>query len=164
MSKRDLISAEFTAEEQEKITTALNTIREVVEGKVINLTPEERQMYGRINDKTENWIEKIHYYMNENPQMVPFYINTEEFNKDVEARNTLMPYLKKMASISESVEDTGMLLSHDIYNTALSFYRHMKLVSNQNVPGTTSIYEDLKSRFPGRPSSVPEEPEDSQMN
>jgi len=46
-------------------------------GKTINLTPEERQFYGKINDKTENWITKVHYYMNEHPEMVPFYINKE---------------------------------------------------------------------------------------
>jgi hypothetical protein len=164
MSKRDLISVEFTAEEKEKMQTAFQMIKEVMDGKTVNLTPEERQFYGKINDKTENWITKVHYYMNEHPEMVPFYIDKEEFNKDVEARNTFMPWLKAMYSQGEGMEDTGMLLSHDIYNTALAFYRHMKLVSNQDVPGTTTIYEDLKSRFPGRPSSVQEEPEDPEMN
>ncbi|MFW6047607.1 MAG: hypothetical protein ACOCP4_07485 [Candidatus Woesearchaeota archaeon] len=69
----------------------------------------------------------------------------------------MKPILNRIASIQESLDDTSKLLSHDIYNTAISYYRKIKMISRQDVQGTTTIYEDLKSQFPGRPSNVPEE-------
>lgn len=150
----------FTQEEIDQINQHLAGIQELIKGKVINLSPEERQQYGRINNRTENWIVKVDSHMKQKPELVPFYIDKEEFDKDQEARNNMKPILNSIASIQESLEDTSKLLSHDIYNTAIAYYRNIKVISQQDVPGTTTIYEDLKSQFPGRSSSVPEEVEE----
>ena len=61
----------------------------------------------------------------------------------------------------EGLDDTTILLGTDIYNYAMAYYRHMKLVSKEDVFGTTEIYTDLAAQFPGRASAVPEEPEES---
>jgi len=164
MGLDNLISVEFTAEEEQQLDEALTTIENIMKDRVINLSPEERQEYGKINDRTENWIKKIHGYMAQKPELTPFYIKKPEFEKDLNARNTLMPRLKRIASIQESMDDTAKLISHDVFYTAIAYYRNMKLISKQNVPGTTVIYEDLKSRFPGRPTNVPEEPEVPEEN
>ena len=160
MSLKNLISVGFTQEEVDQINQHLAGIQELIKGKVINLSPEERQQYGRINNRTENWIVKVDVHMKQRPELIPFYIDKEEFVKDQEARNKMKPILNSIASIQESLDDTSKLLSHDIYNTAISYYRNIKMISRQDVPGTTTIYEDLKSQFPGRPSSVPEEAEE----
>ena len=160
MSLKNLISVGFTQEEIDQINQHLAGIQELIKGKVINLSPEERQQYGRINNRTENWIVKVDSHMKQKPELVPFYIDKEEFDKDQEARNNMKPILNSIASIQESLEDTSKLLSHDIYNTAIAYYRNIKVISQQDVPGTTTIYEDLKSQFPGRSSSVPEEVEE----
>ena len=160
MSLKNLISVGYTQEEVDQINQHLAGIQEIIKGKVINHSPEERQQYGRINDRTENWIVKVDSHMKQRPELVPFYINKEEFDKDMEARNKMKPILNSIASLQESLDDTSKLLSHDIYNTAISYYRNIKIIAQQDVPGTTTIYEDLKSQFPGRPSSVPEEAEE----
>ena len=160
MSLKNLISVGYTQEEVDQINQHLAGIQEIIKVKVINLSPEERQQYGRINDRTENWIVKVDSHMKQRPELVPFYINKEEFDKDMEARNKMKPILNSIASLQESLDDTSKLLSHDIYNTAISYYRNIKIIAQQDVPGTTTIYEDLKSQFPGRPSSVPEEAEE----
>jgi hypothetical protein len=164
MSLDNLISVEFSSEEEQQLDDALTTIENIMKDKVVNLSPEERQEYGKINNRTENWINKVHGYMTQKPELTPFYIKKPEFEKDLNARNTLMPRLKRIASIQESMDDTAKLISHDIYYSAIAYYRNMKLIAQQNVPGTSVIYEDLKSRFPGRPSNVPEEPEASLEN
>jgi hypothetical protein len=164
MSLDNLISVEFTIEEQEQLDQALTTIETLMKDKVVNLTPDERQQYGKINDRTENWVVKVQEYMSQKPELVPFYIQKSEFDKDINARGVLMPALRRLASIQEGMDDTAKLISHDVFYTAIAYYRNIKLVSKQNVPGTDVIYEDLKSRFPGRPASVPEEPEDPQDN
>ena len=154
----NLIDISFTPDEVKTITKALITIESVLKEKVINLTPEERQQYGSINNNTENWIDKIEGYMNQKPDLVPFYLDKVAFEKDRKARKKIKPMLTRIASINESLDDTSKLLSADIYNAAIAYYRNIKLISVQNVPGTTTIYQDLAEQFPGRPSSVSEEP------
>ncbi len=142
---------------------ALSTIEQVVKGKVINLSPEEKQLYGKIGDNTENWISKVNGYMQQKPELIPFYLNKEEFEKDQKARKDILPVLNRISSVYESLDDTAKLISTDVYNAALTFYRNIKLISQQNVPGTTGIYQDLAAQFPGRPSSVAEESQSADL-
>lgn len=158
MALENLISVEFTAEELTELNGALSTIENLIKNKVVNLSPEEKQLYGKIGNRTENWITKVSGYMTQKPELIPFYLNKIEFDKDQEARLAILPILNRIASINESLDDTAKLLSTDVYNAALTYYRNIKLIAQQNVPGTTGIYKDLASQFPGRPSSVAEEP------
>ncbi len=157
MATNNLISIGFTQEEVTGIRTAITAIEEIIADKVINLTPEQRQLYGKLGDKTDNWIKKVGEYMKQKPELIPFYLNKEEFDKDVKAREDIIPLLRRITSVFESLEDTSKLLSTDIYNAAIAYYRNIKLISQQNVPGTSSIYQDLSGQFPGRSSAVPEE-------
>jgi len=148
------VSIEFTPQEESDLDDALTTIEKVLAPKVINLTPDERQRYARVDNKTENWITKTQGYMEQKPELVPFYVDKAEFDKDLDARKSIKPRLNRVASMLESMEDTNMLISTDVYTAAVAFYRNVKNAASQNVPGITSIYEDLKEQFPGRPKSV----------
>lgn len=159
MSLDNLISVNLSDEEVKTIEDALTAIDTVLKGKTVNLTPEDRQIYGRLGNRTENWITKVVGYMDQKPEITPMYINVPELKKDYETRKKLMPILNQFASLKESIDDTTVLLGNDIYNFALAYYRNMKLVSRENVPGTTEIYKDLAAQFPSRPSAVPEESE-----
>lgn len=52
MALENSISVTFTQEELNKLTKGIETIREVLLGKTINLTPEQRAQYGRSLTKT----------------------------------------------------------------------------------------------------------------
>jgi hypothetical protein len=43
-----------------------------------------------------------------------------------------------------------MLSGHQSYIAALDFYNLVKMAKEKNIPGMTAIYEDLRTRFPGR--------------
>jgi hypothetical protein len=160
MALDNLISIEFTQLELDDISTALTSISNILAGKVINLTPEERQRYARVSYEMIPWVEKCQGYMQTNPTLVPGYIDTAELNKDIKTRQQdMQPRFTILRSVYESFDDTMLLMGNDIYNNCIAFYRAVKAASQANVPGSTSIYEDLAQQFPGRPSStVPEEP------
>jgi hypothetical protein len=160
MANTNLISTSFTEQEVDKINEAITTIEQIINDKVINLTPEERQLYGKLGDRTENWVKKVKEYMEQKPELVPFYLDKSEFDKDYSVRETIIPILRRINAVHESLDDTAKLVSTDIYNASLAYYRNIKLVSHQNVPGTSNMYKDLSNQFPGRNSSVPEENED----
>ena len=157
MSLDNLISVALTEDEKTSIMAALVQLEDVLKGKMVNLTPEQKQSYGRIGNKTENWIEKVKLWMNQRPETVPYYLDLVEFQRDNEIRNLLKPFIARMNWMTEGLSDTSVLLSQDIYNFALAYYRNIKLISKANVPGASEIYADLSSQFPGRPSAVPEE-------
>lgn len=157
MSLNNLISVDFTPEEEKEVNSALAVIERIIGNKAVNLTPDERQEYGKLGDKTENWVEKVQGYMNQKPELVPFYLDKNEFLKDQKSRKIFLSYLNRFKSLMESCDDTAKLLSTDVNNAALAYYRNIKLIAQQNVPGTSVIYEDLSKQFPGRPSAVPEE-------
>ena len=161
MSLDNLISFDLSDEEVKIINNAVTSIETVLKGKSVNLTPEERQTYGRLGNRTENWISKVLEYIDGRPELTPMYIKVTELKKDYETRKKLLPVLKQLAFLSESIDDTTVLLGNDIYNYALAYYRNIKLVSRENVPGTTEIFNDLAAQFPNRPSAVPEEPAES---
>lgn len=54
MALDNLITVEFTEEELATINEAIDNINTVLEGKAVNLTPDERRQYGSIADRNKN--------------------------------------------------------------------------------------------------------------
>ena len=82
--------------------------------------------------------------MEQYPDYVPRYIDKAEFDKDYTAREVLESRMIKLEGITEQVEDTKKLLDFDNYQAALSFYRSVKILESENVPGVTTMLDDLK--------------------
>jgi hypothetical protein len=40
-------------------------------------------------------------------------------------------------------------VGNDLYNNSLSYYRNLKLLARQNVPGAKPIFDELSLHFPG---------------
>jgi hypothetical protein len=165
MALDNLISLSFTAEELTKLDQALQTIDTVLSGKTINLTPEERQQYGSIAEQNKLFVNKAKIYMEQYPQYVPNFLDKVEFDKDYLGREQVEQRLQIMSSLTEQLSDTKVLLDHDNYHNAITFYRNMKFLSGENVPGTNVIYEDLKQFFvTAAPSTPPVTPSDDIKN
>ena len=58
MALDNLISVAFSDEELEKISSAIDTLNEVLTNKAVNLTPEERRQYGSIADRNKLLVDK----------------------------------------------------------------------------------------------------------
>lgn len=148
MAFENLIQLSFTAEELKKIDDSLAEIDKVLKGKTHNLTSEERKQYGSIAEQNKLFVNKAKLYMEQYPDYVPRYIDKAEFDKDYTAREVLESRMIRLKGIVEQVEDTKKLLDFDNYQAALSFYKSIKVLSEENLPGTTNIAQDLKQFFP----------------
>ena len=143
-----MISVEFTEQELTKIANALNEVMQLLSGKVVNLSPEERMQYGSIADKNKVFVDKCKAYMEQDPATVPNTLNKHEFDKDYKARQQMEEPLRMVLRIAEMLSDTKILLDFDNYNGSISYYRSDKFLATQNTPGiTSSIYEDLRQHF-----------------
>lgn len=159
MALENLISVEFTNAELAQLDTAFSTIDTVLQGKTINLTPEQRQQYGSIAEQNKLFVNKAKSYMEQYPQYVPPFLDKAEYDKDFAARQQLESRMQKMNSLTEQLSDTKILLDFDNYHNSLTFYRNVKYLSSENVPGTNVIYDDMKQFFIAPTSTIPGESE-----
>ena len=148
MALDNQISIVFTPDEVAQLLGALDTFESIINPKVINLTPKDRQRYGKLGDETEDFVVKTLTYTDQKPEIVPIFVDKVEMQKDVDARKVVDPILKRMSIITEKLEDTHKLIGFDLYNSIIAIYRNVRMMSRQNVPGINAIYDDLKKQFP----------------
>ena len=153
MAFENLISVAFTVTELETLDTALENISRVLVGKTVNLTPDERQLYGSIAEQNKLFVNKAKILMEQNPQHIPNFLDKEEFDKDYVAREQIENRLQRLSGLTEQLNDTKVLLDHDNYQNALTFYRNIKFMSQESVPGTTTLYKEMSQFFPRRPKN-----------
>ncbi len=161
MALENLISISFTEQELAQLDMAIATLENVLQGKTINLTPEQRQQYGSIAEQNKLFVNKAKSYMEQYPQYVPPFLDKAEYDKDYTARQQLENRMQKLASVTEQLSDTKILLDFDNYHNSITFYRNMKYLSGENVPGTNVVYDDMKQFFVTPGNSTPEGPADT---
>lgn len=147
MAFENLISIQFTEAELAQLDAAMASIAQVLRDKTINLTPEQRQQYGRIAEQNKLFVNKAKEYMEQNTQHVPAFIDKAEFDQDFQARTQIESRITQLQGLVEQLSDTKTLLDHDNYHNAITFYRNIKFLSQENVPGTTTLYEGMKQFF-----------------
>lgn len=147
MALSNLITVSFTAAELTTLDTAIQNIADVLKNKAVNLTPEQRSQYGSINEENKLLVNKVKDTEEGFPQFHPPFLDLAEFNSDYTARQQIESRVVKLASLSEQLSDTKILLDFDNYNYSISFYRYLKMLSTQEVPGSTSVYENMREVF-----------------
>lgn len=147
MALENLISVAFTEAELTQLDQAISSIETVLQGKTINLTPEQRQQYGSIAEQNKLFVNKAKSNMEQYPQFVPPFLDKAEYDRDFAARQQLESRMQRLSSVTEQLSDTKILLDFDNYHNSITFYRNMKYLSGENVPGTNVIYDDMKQFF-----------------
>ncbi len=87
---------------------------------------------------------------------MPTFLDKVEFDRDFQARLILEGRLLRLEHLTEQLADTKVLLDHDNYSNALTFYRNIKFLNGENIPGIKALYESLKQFFVGgKPTKNP---------
>jgi hypothetical protein len=150
MSLDNQISISLTEQEITDLKAAFTSIETILAGKTIALTPDQRKEYGRLGKLFAPWAEKVKMYMDERPDLVPMFIDTTETAKDFTVRGQLTEFHNRSETIYVGVDDTLTLIGSDIYYMALAYYKNLKVLAEQNVPGAKPIFDDLSATYPGR--------------
>jgi len=147
MAFENLISIVFSQEELLILDDSLEKIAQVLKGKTVHLTPDERQQYGSIAEQNKLFVNKAKSLMEQNEQYIPKFLDKVEFDKDYAAREQIENRLQRISGLTEQLKDTKVLLDHDNYQNALTFYRNIKYMSKESVPGTTTLYNEMRQFF-----------------
>lgn len=147
MAFENLVQLSFTEEELTKVDASLAEIEKILKGKTHQLTPQERRQYGSIAEQNKLFVNKAKQLMEQYPEYVPNFLDKAEFDEDYLAREQIGRRLQKLKNLVEQLSDTKVLLDHDNYFNALSFYRNVKYLSRENIPGIKSIYDEMNQFF-----------------
>ncbi len=148
-SFENLSQVVFTEQELAKMDNALQALEEVLSQKATRLNAEERQQYGSIAEQNKLFVNKAKELMERYPQYVPPFVDKAEFDRDYLSRTQLEGRFTQLKRLTELFSDTKVLLDHDNYTNALSFYRNIKYLNSEKVAGIETLYQELKQFFAG---------------
>lgn len=149
MSQQNRISATLTPEQKLSIQTDLNSIKSVLSGILIHsLTPDERQTMVKMGDKSVAFVQKSLEFATSNPPLVPSFLDVNEAKRDLQLSLDLQSIFFQLVALTTAMEDAMMISGSEAYNGALIFYKSMQAAVRSNVPGSQSIVDELKQRFP----------------
>lgn len=143
----------LTAEEQAQLVAAIQSINDILKPKLVDLSSSEIMTIPKMGEKTVDFVEKSLVHMEQNPTLVPAYVSTSDAESDMDGVRLLRTYYNPLEQITGMISDSSTLLGSEAYTAALSFYNAIKAAAKADVPGAKMIYNDLKSRFPGHPST-----------
>lgn len=86
--------------------------------------------------------------MDQHPDLVPNFVNSDEFERDYRAREVIEEMIQKLDLIKHKLSDTKILLDHDNYQDTMAFYRAVRYYAAEQQQGAIPIYEELKQFFP----------------
>jgi hypothetical protein len=149
------ISAVLSDEDAAAIQSAIATIESKLPF-LVNLTNDEKQSLAKMGEGSVQFVEKSLQYGKSTPAIVPPYTNLDELTRDFNLAHKLMPINGALAKLAASLGDTTIAVGSEAMAAALSIFNTSRQAAKANVPGVKAVYDDLRTRFPGRPpKSVP---------
>lgn len=115
-----------------------------------NLTPEERQQYGSINERNKLITGKALDFHAQQPALQSPDVNWTVFDASWQTRSSLAAIESLCQSIIEVASDTRIIHDYDLYQMTLTDYDYTKYkASSTTAPGGfTTKFEEMKQFFP----------------
>jgi len=163
MSMEKKFQVVFTEEEKRNLSAYLKGIEEILKDKVIQLTPEDCQYYGKLGAKTVGWAKEMYQDVDNNQFLVPPFVNFQEWSVDEEAREILTNCEVSLTNLLQQVEDTNKRVGFDIVEACHSMYQHVRLMSIKNMPGFKAFFEKWKKHYIRRKTKSPSDSSSTTM-
>jgi hypothetical protein len=140
---QNLISAEFTAEQQETTLAAIQQIQSLPF--LIGLSNSEKRKLNKMGDKSLAFVDRALSIAKQNPEMLPANFDLEEFQRDVNLYHALTPVSIAISKLKELIDGTKMAVGSDAYSCALEVYAFVKM--SKGVSGLEDLKSPLGNRF-----------------
>ena len=149
----DVVQQHISPEDLKALDQSIDALEKALENQRRNLSPEERQRYGRVNETNKLFVNKVFDYANTQPSMRSPDVNWEEFAADYEDRMKLETRITRVRSLLEIMENSKILHDFDNFQNALMDYSYTQYKKETEAGGYVTKYSELKQFFP-RTASV----------
>ena len=147
MPLTNLSSAHLTAAQVTAAQNALTELENALSVINVNLTAEDRQKYGSINEQNKLLVNKVRDYRNNNPNLSVTDVDWEEFDKDYESRSVFESLLNRLETLATKLKNAKVLHDYDNYQAALSDYAYTGYRAGTGADGFENKYSELKQFF-----------------
>ena len=161
MPTNKLFSAQLDPGQLQSCLNQLSIVRDILLTYTQNLTPEERQRYGSINEQNKLLVSKVMDYYKTEPSLSTPDIDWAAFEQSWASRVGFVQLETLCHTIIEICSDSRILHDYFLYQNALVDYDYSKYraESTQSGAGFNTKVEDIKQLFPNTGGSHhPSEP------
>lgn len=145
----NLSNKHFDAPAKTAINNALTALENAFVGKLANLSPEERQKYGSVNEQNKLIINKVRDFRNSQPALCSPDIDWTEFANDNNSREVLQNTIQRLQGLMDGIANAKILHDFDNYQAALLDYEFAKYKFSTQSPGYETKVNELKQFFTG---------------
>ena len=144
----------------QSIATDLQAIMAQLQPFGQNLTPEERQRFGSINEQNKLLVAKVRDYHAQQPMLASPDVNWADFEASWRSRNGYDQIEALCRSILEICSDPRVLHDYSLYQNALVDYDYIKYKANsaQGSGAYSTKVEEIKQFFPNPNGNNTSEP------
>ena len=155
MPFNDLIQNHFDTVDITAVNDGLTAVEAAITAKCRNLSPEERQTYGSINEQNKLLVNKVRDYNNSQPNMSSPDVDWKEFDSDYKDREFIEATLLRIQTLVEMLNDTKILHDHDNYQNSLLDYKYAKYKADTDgAGGFNTKIDEIKQFFPNTGSTT----------
>lgn len=137
----------FSAAEKTAINTALATLETALTNKTANLSPEERQQFGSVNEQNKLIINKVKDFRDNQPALSSPDIDWVEFNNDFDTRAYIQAIIQRLQSMEQGLSNAKILHDWDNYQASLTDYDYTTYKKNTSAAGYETKHNELKQFF-----------------
>jgi len=131
-----------------EINTALSSLETLLAEKAANLTPEERQSMGSINEQNKLLVNKVKDYHDGQPALSSPDVDWTEFDADHASRAFIGNLLSRINALRIGMDNARILHDHDNYQAALTDYDYTQYKNKSGAVGYEDKENELKQFFP----------------
>ena len=153
LNNTHLTAAQLT--DAQDALTQLETALQVIN---VNLSAEDRQKYGSINEQNKLFVNKVYDFNESQPTLSSPDVDWEEFNRDFISRTNLEAIITRLDSLSTKLKNAKILHDYDNYQAALTDYAYTNYKAGTASPGFETKMNETKQFFGKTTSKSSETP------
>ncbi len=155
--KKHLVDMTVSAEALTAALADITGLEGFVEPFAFTLDDDQRKRLQRLGLRNESFSRGVIELAQQNPGLVPATIELAALERDIAAREQLLPLLFRLKRLVRMLEDTTIALGVDMYEGARGLYKTMKVTAEIN--GLVEVITALGERFAaqGRRKQTPAE-------
>lgn len=142
LNNNHLTAAQVTA--AKNAMTALETALATI---AINLTAEDRQKYGSINEQNKLFVNKVYDYNQNQPTLSTAQVTWAEFNNDYTSRSNMENLIARLESLTTKLKNAKILHDYDNFQAALTDYAYTNFMAGTGTAGYETKQNELKQFF-----------------
>ena len=123
-----------------QLETALATIN-------ANLTAEDRQKYGSINEQNKLFVNKVYDFNLNQSNLSTAQVTWTEFNNDYSSRLNMENLISRLESLTTKLKNAKTLHDYDNFQAALVDYAYTNFMAGTGAAGYENKQDELKQFF-----------------